>query len=251
MVERAADAEVVTFFSSDAFVPGTSVTLGEEAAQHARVIRVSPGEAVGLRDGRGNAAAGVIARAAKRSLTIDVATAWELAAPAAVHLMMPVGDRDRMLLLAEKATELAVTSWRPVMWRRSRSVGPRGDGPTFQSRVRNRMIGAMTQSGGGWLPEIHPLATPDRAIAAAPRGTRVMLDPFSETQLAATALFDPVVIALGPEGGIEAAESDSLAAAGFIGVSLGENVLRFETAGIAALAIVRAMLSLRTVPAGG
>ncbi|HVF38804.1 MAG TPA: RsmE family RNA methyltransferase [Gemmatimonadaceae bacterium] len=243
-MERVAVSEVVTFFASDEFVPGGSVTLGEEAAQHARVLRISAGEPVGLRDGVGNAASGVISRTAKRSLTVDVTDVWTIEPLPAVHLIAPVADRDRMLLLAEKATELGATSWRPVMWRRSKSVGPRGDGPTFQARVRGRMIAALTQSGGGWLPEIHPLAPPERAVAASPgTGTRLLLDPSADVNVIDIRIEPPVVVALGPEGGIENAEYDSMIASGFTGVSLGSTVLRFETAGIAALGIVRAMLA--------
>jgi 16S rRNA (uracil1498-N3)-methyltransferase len=52
----------------------------------------------------------------------------------------------------------------------------------------------------------------------------------------------PVVIALGPEGGVEPSEREQFLAAGFQRASLGPYVLRFETAGIAALAMVRSML---------
>jgi 16S rRNA (uracil1498-N3)-methyltransferase len=52
----------------------------------------------------------------------------------------------------------------------------------------------------------------------------------------------PVRIALGPEGGLEESERAQFIRAGWRPVSLGDNVLRFETAGIAALAIVRSHL---------
>jgi 16S rRNA (uracil1498-N3)-methyltransferase len=247
-VERHDRAAAVTFFSPDNFIPGVSVTLGEDAAQHARVIRAGSGEAVELRDGRGGAARGFLARVAKRSLTVDVTEAWEVASLPAVHMMVPVADRDRMLYLAEKATELGATSWRPVMWRRSRSVGPAGDGPAFQSRLKGRMIAALTQSDGGWLPEIFPAANLERAIAAAPEGTRLLLDASAETPLLSLDLNGPVSIALGPEGGLDARERNQMIEGGFTPVSLVGGTLRFETAGIAALAIVRAMLG--TVSAG-
>ena len=133
MVERNDRASAVTFFSSDIFSPGVAVTLGDEAAQHARVVRIGAGDSVELRDGRGNAARGSLARVAKRSLSVDVTDVWEIAALPPIHMLVPVADRDRMLTLAEKVTELGATSWRPIMWRRSRSVGPAGDGPAFQS----------------------------------------------------------------------------------------------------------------------
>ena len=57
-------------------------------------------------------------------------------------------------------------------------------------------------------------------------------------------LVAPVTIAVGPEGGVEADERQRFVAAGFAPVSLGGNILRFETAGVAALAIVRTRLAL-------
>ena len=237
------DNAAVTFFSNDEFVSGVPITLGDDAAQHARVLRIGTGERVELRDGRGSAARGILARVAKRSLTVDVLEIWTVSDLPAVHMLVPIADRDRMLYLAEKCTELAATSWRPVIWRRSRSVGPAGDGPAFQSRLKGRMIAALTQSGGGWLPEIHPSAPVSRAIAAAPEGTRILLDGSANAKLIAIDLVAPVSIALGPEGGLDDRERQEMIDGGFTPASLVGGTLRFETAGIAALALARSMLT--------
>jgi len=70
-----------------------------------------------------------------------------------------------------------------------------------------------------------------------------VLDPGAETSIASlTNISAPVTIAVGPEGGLEASEIATLAAAHFQPVRLGGNILRFETAAIAALAIVRSLL---------
>jgi 16S rRNA (uracil1498-N3)-methyltransferase len=240
-VKRSDQPVVAAFFSSDRFTPGGHVSLGDEAAQHARVLRIGPGENVGLRDGNGGAASGVIARMAKRSLTVDVHDVWKIQPPPPVHMLVPVADRDRTLLLAEKVTELGAASWRPVIWRRSKSVAARGEGPTFVGRIRGRMISALTQSGGGWLPEIHPSAPVSRAIAAAPTGSRVLLDAGADPTMLSLDLRFPVVIALGPEGGLDDDERQQMMDGGFTFVRLASTMLRFETAGIAALAIVRAV----------
>lgn len=239
MVERSDNPAVATFFSPDAFAVRGHVSLGEDSAQHARVLRIGPGAVVELRDGSGRAARGVIGRMAKRSLTVDVSDVWEIAGPPQVHMLVPVADRDRTLLLAEKVTELAVTSWRPVIWRRSKSVAGHGEGPTFVGRVRSRMISALTQSGGGWLPQIHPSAPVARAIAAAPAGHRMLLDAGAAQTMLSVDLSFPLVIALGPEGGLTDDERLQMIEAGFTPVRLAPAVLRFETAGVAALAIAR------------
>lgn len=241
-MERTARAAAVIFFSPDRFTRGSSLTLGDDAAQHARVLRLNAGDAVEIRDGQGSAGNGTIARLSKRSLGIDIADVWTIPQLPAVHMLVPVADRDRMLYLAEKCTELCATSWRPVIWRRSRSVGPAGDGPAFQSRLKSRMIAALAQSGGGWLPEVHPSAPLSRAVAAAPAGKRFLLDVQASNGLIGGGMSEPVSLAVGPEGGIDENERRELIEAGFEPVFLVGATLRFETAGTAGLALVRAML---------
>lgn len=242
-MECADRTPVATFFSTDSFTVGATITLDDDAAHHIRVARVGVGECIALRDGAGKGAVGVLVKSSKSSALVDVSEISEIAKPAPIHLLAPVADRDRMLWLAEKAMELGVSSWRPVLWRRSKSVTPRGEGPTFQAKVKARMISALLQSGSGWLPDIFPEAPIDRAIAAAPVGTRVVLAKDGEP-MAGVPMHAPVTIALGPEGGMESAERDSFIGAAFLPVKLTETTLRFETAGIAGVAIAAASLAL-------
>ena len=109
----------------------------------------------------------------------------------------------------------------------------------FQAKVRTRMTSALIQSGSGWLPDLFPEATIERAVAAAPLGTRLLLTKDGEP-IAGVPMHAPVTIALGPEGGIEPAERDVFIGAAFLPVKLGSSTLRFETAGVAAVAIVAA-----------
>jgi 16S rRNA (uracil1498-N3)-methyltransferase len=240
-VEHRDRSGLATFFSAEPLAAGRTVALGEEEAAHARVRRLDVGAAVRVVDGAGTVAEGTLVRLARTHAAVDVAAVRGVEREAPVHLLVPVADRERMLMLAEKATELALASWRPVLWHRSRSVSPRGEGMTFQGKVRARMTGALKQSGGAWLPEIHPEATLERALAAAPAGRRLLLDADGDPILGAP-LGAPVVLALGPEGGVEPAEREQLLAAGFEPVKLAGSVLRFETAGIAALGVLRAAL---------
>jgi 16S rRNA (uracil1498-N3)-methyltransferase len=242
-VERTDRAPVATFFATDPLIAGGTVTLSEEAAHHMRVARVAVGDCIALRDGAGRAAIGTIVKIARASALIEVSETSELSRPAAIHLLAPVADRERMLWLAEKATELGVTSWRPVVWRRSKSVSPRGEGPTFQTKVHARMTSALIQSGAGWLPDIFPESTIERAVAAAPLGTRVLLAKDGES-IIRVPMKAPVTIALGPEGGMEPSERDVFIGAAFLPVKLGDSTLRFETAGVAAVAIAAASLAL-------
>ncbi|MEP6858690.1 MAG: RsmE family RNA methyltransferase [Gemmatimonadales bacterium] len=242
-MERTDRAPVATFFATHPLIAGGTVTLSEEAARHMRVARVAVGECIALRDGAGKAAIGTVVKVSRASALIEVSETSELSRAAAIHLLAPVADRERMLWLAEKATELGVTSWRPVLWLRSKSVSPRGEGPMFQAKVHARMTSALIQSGGGWLPDIFPESTIERAVAAAPLGTRVLLAKDGEP-IIRVPMKAPVTIALGPEGGMEPAERDIFIGAAFLPVKLSDSTLRFETAGVAALAIATASLAL-------
>lgn len=241
-MERSDRAPVATFLCGDPLAVGSAATLSEDAAHHMRVARIGVGERVSLRDGNGTTAEGTVVKISRKSALVDVDHITELPRPAAIHLLAPVADRDRMLWLAEKATELGIASWRPVMWRRSKSVSPRGDGPTFQRRVRARMISALVQSGGAWLPDQFPEASVERAVSAAPAGTRLLLAR-DGAPIAGLVSRSPVVIAVGPEGGVEPPEREAMVAGGFVPVRLAQTTLRFETAGIAAIAVVVAQLS--------
>ena len=232
-----------TFISTDQLAAESSLTLGEDAAHHMRVLRLEAGARVRLADGQGSRGTGTVLRVAKRNATVHVNHCEFVEPLPAVHLIIPIADRERMLWLGEKATELAASSWRPVLFKRSRSVSPRGEGPTFQQRLRARMASALEQSGGAWLPVPYPDATVETCIAAAPEGVRVVLAREGEpiVQLLAGDPTMPVTIVLGPEGGIEPAELEVFAAAGFRPASLGSSLLRFETAGVAALAVARSV----------
>ena len=242
-MERDDLASLAGFFSDEAgLVADATVRLGEDAAHHMRVRRLEVGDSVFLADGAGTHATGTITSLTKRDAEVRVAEVATFPRPPAIHLLVPISDRDRTLWLAEKGTELGLATWRPVMWRRSRSVSPRGEGSTFATRVGARMRSALLQSHSAWLPVIHGDASPETAIATLPSsGSRLVLDTGGDP-IAATSVRTPVTVAVGPEGGLEPDELQTLQEHGFHRVSLGANVLRFETAAIAALAIVASML---------
>lgn len=239
MVEREHRA-AVTLYVGDGFSAGQSLELPEGPAHHVRVRRVVQGDAVRLLDGRGSIADGVVEAFTKRRVTVRVGTVGHVDAPPPLHLLVPVADRDRMLFAAEKCTELRVTSWRPVLWARSRSVSPRGEGDKFREKVVARMVAALEQSGSAWLPESLPEMQPSEALAVpSVEAARVLLNATGAPLLSMTSA-GSMTIAVGPEGGFEPAELELATTLGWRTAALGSSVLRFETALIAATAVIRA-----------
>jgi len=248
VVEREDRAPVGTFHAPGAWQRAERVELDASAAHHAVVKRLAVGDIIRLSNGDGRRAIGEIAELSKRRLVVSLVddAIEEAPAPPRVEIWAPVGDRERMLMLAEKAVELGASVWRPIVYNRSRSVTPRGEGDGFREKVKLRQISALEQCAGAWLPEMHAEATLEAALAeagAAGRGN-LLLDVQGESlSNVVQSLELPVRIAMGPEGGLEESERAQFIRAGWRPVSLGANVLRFETAGIAALAIVRSQLS--------
>jgi len=239
MVERQ-HRPALNLYVPGGLVPRAAVDLPDAAAHHARVRRADAGDPVILTDGKGTRAAGVIDATGKSRVSVVVESLTQVPPPAPVHLLVPVADRDRMLLAAEKCTELQVTSWRPVRWARSRSVSPRGEGDRFREKVTARMVAALEQSGGAWLPDIWPESEPAEALQSAQDiAERFILDA-SGLAIRAMPATHAVALAVGPEGGFEEDEVALATSLGWVRMALGASTLRFETALIVAVAVVRA-----------
>jgi 16S rRNA (uracil1498-N3)-methyltransferase len=137
----------------------------------------------------------------------------------------------------ELADELAA-----VLYRRSRGM-KRAVRADVHGQIKTRMASALGQSAGTWLPAIFPESTVERALAALPAdGTRIVLDPTGAATTALPLESLPVVLAVGPEGGFEEEELELFAQQGFDRGLIGGGILRWESAAIAGLAIIRTRL---------
>ena len=244
-MDRRHRAALATFFADEQLVTAASLTLPGEVARHMHVRRLREGDSLRLTNGRGAIAEAMLERLARDEARVAIGDVVDVARPPHLGLLVPVADRERMLWLAEKSAELAVTSWQPVFFQRSASVSPRGEGDKFAEKVRARMIGAIEQSGGAWLPEIARELLLSEAIvrpsAERPplrflleRGGRPLVDQRP----------DAADILLGPEGGIEAPERALIVDEhGWLPASLAETTLRFETAGVVAAGVLRALMT--------
>lgn len=231
---------MISFFSGGPLQEGEELALDESAVAHARAKRVSPGERARVLDGKGLVASGTIAAIEKRRVVIRVSGVSRVPRPAALEVVVPVADRDRMLWAAEKCAELQVTAWRPAWFARSRSVNPRGEGERFREKVELRMRSALEQSGGAWLPELHPEGELELVLRAVNAPTRLILDS-QGTSIGEHIALSDMALAIGPEGGIESSELALAESLGWRRTALATTTLRFETAVIAAVAIVRAL----------
>lgn len=244
-MERGDRQAVATFVADGELSPGSQLDLGDGAAHHAHVRRLRAGDHVRLTNGRGALASGPITRLTKRELVVSLADVWDIARPPRLSLFLPIADRDRMLWLAEKCAELAVSTWQPVAFRRSASVSHRGEGEPFERKVRARMVAALEQSGGAWLPEIMAPVSLGEALVRSNEsgGDRFLLERGGVSLVSVRPRAADVMV--GPEGGIERDERSLIVDRhGWIPSSLGDTTLRFETAGVVAVGMLRALLHM-------
>jgi 16S rRNA (uracil1498-N3)-methyltransferase len=242
MVERDRRTALATFYCEGPLVAGIPVTPSEDVRHHLRARRLDDGDAVQLSNGDGLLAAATIRARGKRDVELAISSVTRVARQPAIHLRAPVADRDRMLWLAEKATELEVATWQGVRFRRSASVTPRGEGEGFSAKMRARMVSALEQSGGAWLPPI--LHDADMDSTTREPGLRVVLDrsgqPLASLLGGGHDSAEGVTLMVGPEGGIEDDELALLETGGWLRARLGAATLRFETAAVAAIGAIRA-----------
>jgi len=226
---------------------GGACLLPEDSAHHAiHVLRLRPGDAVTLFNGRGGEYAARIASMAKLHVAIDVLAhdPVERESPLRVTLVQGVSSGEKMDFTVQKATELGVAALQPVIAARSvgRLAGERAE--LKRAHWRRVAVAACEQCGRNRIPEVLPvLPLAEYCRAPAAGGARLLLSPQAQLGLRAAAarLDGAAALASGPEAGFGADEEALLVAAGFVPVRLGPRVLRTETAALAALAALNAL----------
>ena len=105
------------------------------------------------------------------------------------------------------------------------------------------VVSASEQCGRNRLAHVAPVQDVNRWLATPGEGIRILLSPRADASLAQWVRATPaqdVTLLVGPEGGFTDQEEDAARAAGALALSIGPRVLRTETAGLAALAILAA-----------
>jgi 16S rRNA (uracil1498-N3)-methyltransferase len=244
------------FYCPTALSIGLQLDLPSGAARHVQVLRMQPGMTITLFDGNGEGRGGeyeaVIERMGKSSVTVQVTAHHpiEREASLAVHLALGVPANERMDWLVEKATELGVASIQPLMTERGvlRLAGERAE--KKQAHWQAIAHAACEQSGRNRVPQIHSVKTFNEYLAehkSAPmdNAKRVILSlqnnskPLAELlQAISSKGCEAIYVLSGAEGGLSPAEESKALTVGYQPATLGNRVLRAETAAIAALAIL-------------
>ncbi len=209
-----------------------------------RVLRLSAGDPVVLFNGDGRNYAGKIIDIRRQRVFVRLVGSQTPGneSPLKITLVQAISRGERMDQSLQKATELGVFCIQPVM---SRRVEVRLDEKRQVKRLAHWqavVISACEQCGRAVLPTVRSPLPLHEWMATAAESQRLVLDPTTGIKLSSISIAaDTVSILVGPEGGFSGEELEEMQVRGVMAVSLGPRVLRTETAGPAAIALLQAI----------
>jgi 16S rRNA (uracil1498-N3)-methyltransferase len=229
---------------------GASVALDASQANYlGNVLRLKTGDCVLVFNGRDGEWRGVLASAAKRRPTLDITKRTRPQAGALdLHYLFAPLKHARLDYMAQKAVEMGASRLQPVLTRHAQVAR------VNLERMRANAIEAAEQSGILTLPEIGVPLSFERMIAELdPARLLVFCDEEAEVKDPVAALAQaastrgaqatPLAVLIGPEGGFAPQERATLLQLpNTVRLALGPRILRADTAAVAALALVEAVL---------
>jgi 16S rRNA (uracil1498-N3)-methyltransferase len=240
---------VARFYCPLPLVSGQVVDLPPTAARHVQVLRMQPGHTLTLFNGDGGEFSAEVQHMGRSDVRVVVGEHRDIECEAAVQVHLAVGmpANERMDWLVEKATELGVTRITPLMTERSviRLTGERAE--KKQAHWQAVAASASEQCGrnrvpfidaperlDGWLARQNQQADAVHGVLSLHASTQ----PLNVLRDSAVGSAKSWVLLNGPEGGLTDAEDAAARAKGFVALSLGERVLRAETAALGALTLL-------------
>jgi len=239
------------------FVPPTAIAAGtvtfpaETAKQITSVLRMRRGHKLVVLNNAGVEYMCELDLVSKAVVTAVVLEEKPAPAPLTprLHMALALTQREKFEWMLQKCTELGAAAFYPLVTRRSLVQSP-ADVMKHVPRWERIIQEAAEQCERGDLPVLHPPAAFEAGLRAAGEGCDLRLIAWEEEargqargeNSVRTVLNkrNPgrVCMGIGPEGGFETREVEAARGLGFAPVSLGRNILRMETAAVAAAALV-------------
>ena len=233
------------FFVEAQDLSGDVLHLTGENFQHARVVRLKPGEKLLVCDGQGREALCQVRQVGASDMELEILERRDSETEAAVKVSvyMAFSKADKLEHVIQKATELG--AYEIVAFPSARCVS-RPDEKSLQKKLERWQkiaASAAEQSGRGRIPQVITLGSFQEALERAAQADKALL--FYENEHAVTlrmaleeGSWSTASLLTGPEGGLEEAEVEQARKAGFQVCTLGKRILRCETAPLCALSAV-------------
>ena len=221
------------------------VQLSARNSHHlARVLRARVDTPVQLFNGDGFQYAAQLTSVSPKACEARVLARTAVASESPLHitLLQGLSRNDRMDSCLQKATELGVKRIVPLICARSKY---HLDEKRTQKKLQHWqqvIISACEQSGRCVIPELSAPQAPAQALHNCDASQRFFFDPEAQHSLPQSLTCDSrIAIAIGPESGFDHTEIEQAIEHGFTAVRFGPRILRTETAGPAAIAVIQAM----------
>ena len=217
---------------------GPTITVDGDEAHHAiKVVRLNLGEEIVLTDGQGNWAQGKVSTIGKKSfdVTVDL-RGFENSRSPELIVIQALTKSDRMRETIELLTVAGAD--RIIPWKAERSIAHEKESST--ERWSAVATAAAKQSRRVRFPIIESALTTKQIVERF--GAKIIVLHESASHKISELTFldqDPIVILVGPEGGISEAELEQVS--GSV-VRLGQEVLRSAHAGFAALSAIQTLI---------
>ena len=235
------------FITPDAF-EGQRLTIGGELAHHiSRVLRMSPGDEAEFATGDGQLYVGRLVEIGKSEVVAEVLSQQTVADETKLWVCLYQGlpKGDKLELIIQKCTELGAARIVPIVTKRTVVRLDEAKGAKKTARWQKIAQEASQQSKRLTVPEVAaPMSWQEFLADLQPEALTLVLWE-EEAAQGLHALLDSVGtlparlnLIIGPEGGLEEDEVEALRKKGARSVTLGPRILRTETAGLAALAMV-------------
>ena len=240
------------FYCPEPIFAEQELELPASVAHHVRVRRLAEGETVVLFDGHGGEIAGSLSFEGKKtSVLLGQHRPKEAELGGEITLIQALPSGDKMDWIIEKAVELGVHRVIPVAAQRSVL---KLSGARLEKRLehwRSIIISASEQCGRNQLMHLSAPKTLEQAIAGSAREHRLLCAPEAGQTLAAhlEASYHQQIkvgslsLLIGPEGGWSPDEMAVASQQGVIKIRFGTRVLRTETAGLAMVSALTALLN--------
>ena len=238
------DFRAQRLFVEDDLSEGLDVTCSEGQANYLRnVLRLKDGAQILVFNGRDGEWRSDIVLVGRKGCRVQVGrrVRCQEAGPDISYVFAPL-KRGRLDYMVQKATEMGVCRLSPVMTRYTQVER------VNMGRMQANVIEAAEQCGILRVPEVEAPQLLERMVADwDPERRIIFCDEEAEGQNAIARLGavepGPLAVLIGPEGGFEASERSLLKAQPFtVTISLGPRIMRADTAAVAALALVNAVL---------
>lgn len=230
-------------FFTDQIDAHQGIITGNDAAHIAKALRMCPGEEITLCDKNSSDYIGIIESVTPQQVIVSIreklVCAAEPTVRTALFQAMPKGDK--MELIVQKAVELGVSEIYPVITRRCVSRPDQKSFAKKQERYQRIAYEAAKQCGRGIIPLFGSLLSLEEALEKMKEYERPILFYERSTQPLRQVLegeWHSAAILIGSEGGFDPEEAQLAIDRGIMDASLGNRILRCETAPLAALSVL-------------